>query len=74
MQSGQHEPFRAPAGDKPRAFVFRQHLDGVRGKTHFADLGTWTMGSGSELLSGSAEMACRVGRNLKDDATGPANP
>lgn len=36
--------------------------------THFVDFGTLTIGSGSESLSGSAEMAWRLGRNLIADS------
>lgn len=40
-------------------------------ETHFVDLGTLRMGNGSVVLSGSAEMACLVGRPLKADAAWP---
>lgn len=43
-------------------------------KTHFVDLGTLSMGNGSVVLSGSAEMACLVGRPLKADAVWPVKP
>lgn len=42
--------------------------------THFEVFGTLTMGSGSEALSGSAEIACLVGRPLTADATGARYP
>lgn len=57
-------------GNKRRPFG-TTHATDCCYTTHFEVFGTLTMGSGSEDLSGSAEIACRVGRPLTADATGP---